>query len=240
MNKYFPTIGLEIHTELNTKSKMFSSSRNNVNAPINTNINEIDLGLPGTLPLVNKEAVIKAIRLAKALKMEIDSLLKFDRKNYFYQDLPKGYQITQQYRPIGKNGELEGVLIERIHLEEDTAKQILIDNNACLDYNRAGVPLIEIVTRPVIHSPKQAVDFLVALRNVLIFANISDGKMEEGSLRVDINISIAKENSSELGTKVEIKNVNSFANVAQAIEFEIKRQSDLLDSGQDVIQETRR
>lgn len=240
MNKYFPTIGLEIHTELNTKTKMFSRSINDINSPINANVNEIDLGLPGVLPSVNKQAVIKAIRLCKALGMEIDDILKFDRKNYFYQDLPKGYQITQQYRPIGKKGQLLDVEIQRLHLEEDTAKQFLVDNKLCLDYNRAGIPLIEIVTEPVIHSSKQAIDFLIELRNILIFADISDGKMEEGSFRVDINISLSKIGEKKLGTKVEIKNLNSFANVSEAIDFEIKRQSALLDASKQISQETRR
>jgi aspartyl-tRNA(Asn)/glutamyl-tRNA(Gln) amidotransferase subunit B len=240
MNKYLVTIGLEIHTELNTKSKMFSSSLNDIHSPINTNVNEIDLGLPGILPSVNKQAIVKAIRLCKALGMKINTTLKFDRKNYFYQDLPKGYQITQQYCPIGEVGHLKNVSIQRLHLEEDTAKQFTSNNKLHLDYNRAGIPLIEIVTDPVIHGVNQAIEFLIELRNILIFADISDGKMEEGSFRVDINISLAKHDSDKLGTKVEIKNVNSFANVAEAIEFEIKRQTALLDSNQLVNQETRR
>lgn len=240
MNKYIPTIGLEIHTELNTKSKMFSNSINDINSPINTNVNEIDLGLPGVLPSPNKQAVIKAIKLCKALNMEINPMLKFDRKNYFYQDLPKGFQITQQYFPIGKNGQLNGVSIQRIHLEEDTAKQFMLDNKLHLDYNRAGIPLIEIVTEPVIHSTKSAIDFLTALRNILIFGDISDGKMEEGSFRVDINISMSKQDSQHLGTKVEIKNVNSFFNISEAIEFEINRQTELLLQNKVIQQETRR
>jgi aspartyl-tRNA(Asn)/glutamyl-tRNA(Gln) amidotransferase subunit B len=240
MDKYIVTIGLEIHTELNTKSKMFSSSINSINAPINTDVNEIDLGLPGILPSPNKEAIIKAIKLCKALNMKIDPLLRFDRKNYFYQDLPKGYQITQQYYPIGKNGKLNDVSIQRLHLEEDTAKQFVVDNKINLDYNRAGIPLIEIVSEPVIHSSKQAIDFLIELRNILIFCDISDGKMEEGSFRVDVNISLAKDSDNELGTKVEIKNINSFANVVEAIDFEIKRQSTLLQQNKKITQETRR
>lgn len=240
MSKYLPTIGLEIHTELNTKTKMFSNSINDINSLPNTNINEIDLGMPGILPSINKQAIIKAIRLAKALDMNIDSLLKFDRKNYFYQDLPKGYQITQQYKPIGRDGKLNDVIIQRIHLEEDTAKQYFENNRLCLDYNRAGIPLIEIVTEPMIHSTKQAMDFLITLRNILVFADISDGKMEEGSFRVDVNISLAKYDDKQLGTKVEIKNINSFANVVSAIDFEINRQLAILDKGEKIQQETRR
>jgi aspartyl-tRNA(Asn)/glutamyl-tRNA(Gln) amidotransferase subunit B len=243
MSNYKVTIGIEVHTQLNTKTKMFSSSKNSYDAPTNTLINEVDLALPGTMPQPNKEAVIKAIQLANELNMEIDTNLRFDRKNYFYQDLPKGYQITQQYFPIAKNGKLETgpdtfVEIERFHLEEDTAKQTMVDNEILLDYNRAGIPLIEIVTKPQIHSASEAVAYLTKLKRILTFLDISDGKMEEGSLRADINISISSTN--ELGTKVEIKNINSFANAAKAIEYETTRQTNILESGEKVIQETRR
>ncbi|MDR1850957.1 MAG: Asp-tRNA(Asn)/Glu-tRNA(Gln) amidotransferase subunit GatB [Mycoplasmataceae bacterium] len=237
---YKVTIGLEIHTELLTKSKMFSTSKNNVDDAPNTNINEIDLSHPGTLPMPNKRAIELAIVLAKILKMKIDPVLQFDRKNYFYQDLPKGYQITQQFHPIGTNGELNGVAIERIHLEEDTAKQFNDSGEILLDYNRAGVPLIEIVTKPVIHSKERAIDFLTALKQNLIFCGISDGKMESGSLRVDLNISLANANDNVLGSKVEVKNINSFSNLAKAIEFEIERQTNILNSGDKVKPATRR
>lgn len=244
MINFLPTIGIEVHVELNTKSKMFSPSKNAHNDPVNTNINEIDLALPGVLPSVNKAVVIKGIQLAKALQMQIDSNLRFDRKNYFYQDLPKGFQITQQYYPIGKNGIVDigskKIGVERIHLEEDTAKQVMIGNSLCLDYNRSGVPLIEIVSRPDMHSAIEAYQYLTNLKRIISFLNISDAKMEEGSLRADINISLAPVGADYLGTKTEIKNINSFANVMKAIEYEIDRQSKILLTNNLVNQETRR
>jgi aspartyl-tRNA(Asn)/glutamyl-tRNA(Gln) amidotransferase subunit B len=244
MNKYKATIGIEVHTELNTASKMFSSSPASSYDEPNTNINEIDLGMPGTLPSPNKNAVIKALILACALQMQVDTNLCFDRKNYFYQDLPKGFQITQQYQPIGKNGHLaisnKTVRIERIHLEEDTAKQQIVDNNSCLDYNRCGVPLIEIVSQPDMETASEAIEYLNELRRILIFLNISDGKMEDGSFRADINISVAEVNAKQNGTKVEIKNINSFANIGRAIEYEFNRQVSLLSNNKVVVQETRR
>ncbi len=248
MINYFITIGIEVHTVVSSKSKMFSSSANSKNQEPNTEINEIDLGLPGTMPSVNEEVIRKAIVLAKFFNMEIDKNIKFDRKNYFYQDLPKGFQITQQFFPIGKNGyidinigkKVQRVEIERIHLEEDTAKQNKIDDNIFLDYNRAGLPLIEIVTKPTIHSIEEASAFLKALRQALQFNSISDGKMEDGSMRADINISIAPIGSQELGTRVEIKNINSINNVEKAIEFEANRQYKLIISNNKFGNETRR
>jgi aspartyl-tRNA(Asn)/glutamyl-tRNA(Gln) amidotransferase subunit B len=244
MNNFKATIGIEVHTELNTHSKMFSAAPVSFIDEPNTNINEIDLGLPGVLPSPNKAAVIKGIQLATALKMKIEPILCFDRKNYFYQDLPKGFQITQQYHPIGKDGLIsisnKNVRIERIHLEEDTAKQQIINGELCLDYNRCGVPLIEIVSHPDIETPKEAVEYLNELKRILVFLNISDGKMEEGSFRADINISVAPIGNKTLGTKVEIKNINSFANVAKAITYEFERQVRQLVKGEPVIQETRR
>ncbi|MDE7433830.1 MAG: Asp-tRNA(Asn)/Glu-tRNA(Gln) amidotransferase subunit GatB [Mycoplasmoidaceae bacterium] len=244
MNNFIPTIGIEVHIALNTKSKMFSPSKNLHNDPVNTNINEIDLALPGTLPSVNEGAVIKAIQLAKALNMQIDQTIRFDRKNYFYQDLPKGFQITQQFFPIGKNGVIsisnKDIRIERIHMEEDTAKQILSGTNICLDYNRAGVPLIEVVSRPDIHSSKEAYEYLVNLKRLVSFIDISDAKMEDGSLRADINISVAPVGANKLGTKVEVKNVNSFNNVIKAIDYEINRQTQLILNNESIQQETRR
>jgi aspartyl-tRNA(Asn)/glutamyl-tRNA(Gln) amidotransferase subunit B len=232
------TIGLELHIELLTKTKMFSPSANDSNKKINTCINPIDLAVVGTLPSVNKQAVILAIKLAKALNMEIDNILRFDRKNYFYIDLPKGFQITQFFHPIGVNGKLNDTLIERIHLEEDTAKQTTVGENIILDYNRAGVPLIEIVTKPCIHSKEQCLDFLVGLKQLLIFLEISDGKMENGSLRVDLNISVSE--NDKLGTRCEIKNINSFSNVVDAINYEYDRQVSLITSKYNVVSETRR
>lgn len=244
MNNFLPTIGIEVHIALNTKSKMFSPSRNNHNDPINTNINEIDLALPGSMPSVNEMAVVKAIRLATALNMKIDQNVRFDRKNYFYQDLPKGFQITQQFYPIGKDGKIDisnkSIGVERIHMEEDTAKQLMIGDKLCLDYNRAGVPLIEVVSRPDIHSAVEAYEYLNNLKRIVSFLDISDAKMEDGSMRADINISIAPRGSDKLGTKVEIKNINSFNNIMKAIDYEIDRQSQLLLTNNEVKQETRR
>jgi aspartyl-tRNA(Asn)/glutamyl-tRNA(Gln) amidotransferase subunit B len=244
MNNFKVTIGIEVHTELNTNSKMFSATPVSFIDEPNTNINEIDLGLPGTLPSPNKAAVTKGIQLASALKMEIDPMLCFDRKNYFYQDLPKGFQITQQYHPIGRNGHIaigdKTIRIERIHLEEDTAKQQIINGELCLDYNRCGIPLIEIVSHPDITTAKEAVAYLNELRRILIFLNLSDGKMEEGSFRADVNISVAPIGAKTLGTKVEIKNINSFASVTRAINYEFDRQVRQLLKGDPIIQETRR
>lgn len=241
-------IGLEIHVEQKTKTKMFSSAPVNFNASPNTLIAPLDMAFPGTMPLVNKEAVKNAIRVASALHMEIDHELWFDRKNYFYSDLPKGYQITQQERPIGKNGYLEievnGVKkrcdIERIHMEEDTCMQHHFSNYSLLDYNRAGVPLIEIVSLPCLRSGLEARKYVEKIREIVTFANVSDGKMEEGSLRCDVNISIRPYGSDKLGTKVEIKNLNSINHIEKAIDFETKRQAELLLLGKEVIQETRR
>jgi aspartyl-tRNA(Asn)/glutamyl-tRNA(Gln) amidotransferase subunit B len=244
MNNFQATIGIEVHAELNTNSKMFSAAAVSFIDQPNTNINEIDLGLPGILPSPNKAAVIKAIQLATALKMKIDPILCFDRKNYFYPDLPKGFQITQQYHPIGKEGSItisnKDIRIERIHLEEDTAKQQIINGELCLDYNRCGIPLIEIVSQPDITTSKEAIEYLNELKRILIFLNISDGKMEEGSFRADVNISVNLIGAKNLGTKVEIKNINSFANVASAIEYEYQRQIRQILKNIPVVQETRR
>jgi aspartyl-tRNA(Asn)/glutamyl-tRNA(Gln) amidotransferase subunit B len=245
MNNFEFTVGVEVHTVLNTKSKMFSSSPCIADEQINTYINEIDLGLPGTLPSPNQQAVIKGVVLAKALGMQIDSLLRFDRKNYFYPDLPKGFQITQQYYPLGKDGTIKlkndkVIRVERIHLEEDTAKQLTIGDQLCLDYNRCGDPLVEIVSKPDLHTTEEVYEYLTELKRILIFLNISDGKMENGSLRVDLNISVAPIGAKQLGTKVEIKNINSFANVVKAINFEFTRQVRELLKGERVRQETRR
>lgn len=249
MSKYIPVIGLEIHLETKTKTKMFSSAPIISDARPNTNVVSLDLGEPGALPTVNKEAVKKALLMCNALHMDIDPVVKFDRKNYFYADLAKGYQITQQDFPIGRGGYVlifledgtpRKIELERLHMEEDTAKQIHFSDYTLLDYNRAGVPLVEIVTKPVIRSGYEAMRYVEKIRSIAQFLEISDGRMEEGSLRCDVNISIMKEDATKLGTKVEIKNLNSIANVRKAIEFEIERQSKLLDEGLQVQQETRR
>lgn len=241
-------IGLEIHVEMKTKSKMFSSAPIDFKAEPNTLIAPLDMAFPGTMPIVNKEAVRNAIRVANALHMEIDHELWFDRKNYFYSDLPKGYQITQQDRPIGKEGyleiEVDGIKkrcdIERIHMEEDTCMQHHFSSYSLLDYNRAGIPLIEIVSKPVLRSGVEARKYVEKIREIVTFANVSDGKMEEGSLRCDVNISIRPYGVDTFGTKVEIKNLNSLAHIEKAIDFETKRQSELLLLGKKVQQETRR
>lgn len=238
-------IGIEIHLELNTKTKMFSAIENNFLAEPNTLISPIDLGYPGTLPTVNKEAVVKAIKLAKALNMEIDNELHFDRKNYYYTDLPKGFQITQQFRPIGKNGEIilnnsKKVRIERIHLEEDTARQLHNEVETLINYNRAGVPLIEIVSMPDINSKEEAAEYVDSIRQMALFLDISDAIMAEGSLRADINMSIRMMGSKDYGTKVEIKNLNSLNNIKKAIEFEYNLQIKKILANEEIKQETKR
>ena len=243
-----PVIGLEIHVELKTKSKMFSSAPVTYGKEANSQTAPLDLGFPGTLPVVNKQAVIDAIRVSHALHMTIDHELHFDRKNYFYSDLPKGYQITQDRRPIGSNGYVEIVVggvkkrigIERLHIEEDTCKQLHFKNFTLLNYNRAGTPLIEIVSKPEIRSGEEAMKYVETIRSIVVFSEVSDGKMEEGSLRCDVNVSIKPEGSKEFGTKVEVKNINSISYVKNAIDFEVERQKAIIEGGGRVIQETRR
>lgn len=246
--EYEAVIGIEIHVELKTKTKMFSSAENVFGKEPNTCVNPVDIAFPGTMPVVNKQAVIDAIRVCSALHMTIDHELWFDRKNYFYSDLPKGYQITQQKRPIGRDGYVnieineksKQIHIERLHMEEDTCKQLHYADCSLLDYNRAGTPLIEIVSLPEMHSGEEAMKYVDAIRRIVVYSDVSDGKMEEGSLRCDVNISIKEKGNPTLGTKVEIKNLNSIANVEKAINFEIKRQIALVESNQKVEQETRR
>jgi len=242
-------IGLEIHVEMKTKSKMFSAAPNSFSRTPNSEVALLDMAYPGTMPIVNKQAVINAIRVANALHMTIDHELHFDRKNYFYSDLPKGFQITQQFRPIGSNGYLEiktreggtkRVEIERIHMEEDTCKQLHLLDYTLLDYNRAGVPLVEIVSRPDIRNGTEAMRYVEAIRNIVVYSLTSDGKMEEGSLRCDVNVSLRPYGQNAFGTKVEIKNINSLKNIEAALDYEILRQNSLLLSGQKVQQETRR
>lgn len=250
MKNFEVIIGIEVHTVLNTKTKMFSSSKSCHYSNPNTNINPIDLALPGVMPQPNINAIKKAIWLASELHMDINyKNIQFDRKNYFYIDLPKGYQITQQYFPIGQNGYIEienegknikQIEIERIHLEEDTAKQFSDNKKIFLDYNRAGMPLIEIVTKPVISSGYEAQQYLRELVKILKFANVSDAKLEDGSLRADVNISLRPYGQKEFGNKVEIKNINSINNVKKAIDYEISRQTQLLLTGNVIPQETRR
>lgn len=241
-------IGLEIHVEMKTKSKMFSSGPVSYGEDPNTMVNVVDMGFPGVMPVVNKQAVINAIRVSHALNMKIDDTVIFERKNYFYSDLPKGYQITQQFRPIGSDGYLlintsqgeKKIGIERLHMEEDTCKQLHSWDFSLLDYNRAGIPLIEIVSRPDLRTGEEAAKYVEKIRSIVSFLDVSDGKMEEGSLRCDVNISLREKGVEKFGTKVEIKNLNSIANIQKAIDFEISRQSIILEFGGTIEQETRR
>ena len=246
--EYDVVIGIEIHCELKTETKMFSGAPCSFGRKANTCTNEVDLGHPGAMPCVNKEAVAKAIEACTALHLTIDPLVKFDRKNYYYSDLPKGFQITQQFHPIGRDGYViihtengdKKIGIERIHMEEDTAKQFHLREQSLLDYNRAGTPLIEIVSRPDMSSGEEAQAYVEAIRETLYYIGVSDVKMEEGSLRCDTNVSIKPKGSTVLGTKNEIKNLNSIANIGKAVDFEVQRQKAILESGEKVIQETRR
>lgn len=247
-NDWEIVIGIEIHLELNTKTKMFSPASNNYEDKVNESASNIDLAYPGSLPLVNKQAIVKGIKLAKALNMSIDKLVRFDRKNYFYPDLTKGFQITQQFNPIGKNGKIKvkvdnewkEIQIERIHLEEDTAKSLHEGSETFLNYNRAGVPLIEIVSQPVIRSAKEAIAYVEAIRQTALALNISDAKMNEGSLRTDVNISVRKKGTNDLNTRVEIKNLNSFSNIEKAIEYEANYQLNKYLNNETFDQETKR
>lgn len=245
---YIPVIGLEIHTELNTKTKMFSPSVNEYSINPNTNISVIDLAFPGILPLPNKEAIRKTLSLALALNCTTPDEVLFDRKNYYYADLPKGYQITQMTKPFGKNGyllyEVEGkelkADIHQIHLEEDSASLDHYDDYSLIDYNRAGRSLVEIVTEPVFHNEKEVVSFLENLRNIIKYLDISNANSDKGELRVDVNISLMKDTDTTLGVRAEIKNINSFNSVKETILYEIERQTEVLTSGGSVKQETRR
>lgn len=240
--KYYTTIGLEIHAELKTESKMFCDCINNPDEKNpNTNICPICTAQPGTLPVINKKAVKNVIKVGLALNGQISNFTEFDRKNYFYPDIPKAYQISQYKFPIVVGGELNGVKITRVHLEEDTATS-KHDNGdySLVDFNRGGVPLMELVTEPVIHSAKEAGDFGRELQLLLRYLDVSEANMEKGQMRVELNISISN-NPDEFGTKVEVKNINSFRAMERAAEFEIKRMSDLYDQGRenDIVQETR-
>ncbi|ADI25397.1 Asp-tRNA(Asn)/Glu-tRNA(Gln) amidotransferase subunit GatB [Geobacillus sp. C56-T3] len=242
-------IGLEVHVELKTKSKIFSSSPNAFGAPPNTQTNVIDLGYPGVLPVLNRQAVEFAMKAAMALNCEIATETKFDRKNYFYPDNPKAYQISQYDQPLGKNGWIEievngkkkKIGITRIHLEEDAGKLTHTgDGYSLVDFNRQGTPLIEIVSEPDIRSPEEAYAYLEKLKAIIQYTGVSDCKMEEGSLRCDANISLRPIGSDQFGTKTELKNLNSFNFVRMGLEYEAKRQEKILLSGGVIRQETRR
>ena len=242
-------IGLETHVQLSTKTKLFSRASTAFGASPNTNVNLIDCGLPGVLPSVNKEAFYKAIRFGMAVNAQINQTSIFDRKNYFYADLPKGYQITQMDLPIVLGGSIDIQLeesvktinITRAHLEEDAGKSIHdeYDGFSAIDLNRAGTPLLEIVSEPEISNAKEAVAYMKAMHQLVTYLDVSDGNMAQGSLRCDANVSIRKKGVKELGTRTEIKNINSFKFIEKAINFEIKRQIKILEDGQKVTQETR-
>ena len=240
---YEVVVGIEVHVELKSNSKVFSHSQNEYSVEPNVYVNEIDLGYPGVLPVLNKKVIEMALQAALAFNCNINKVMHFDRKNYFYPDLPKGYQITEQDTPIGYDGYIDigdkKIGIERLHIEEDTCKSIHGKNGTMLDANRAGVPLIEIVSKPDMRSPEDAIKYLTKLRETLLYLGISDVKIEEGSMRCDCNVSIHKP-GTPFGTKVEIKNIGSINNVGEAIKYEIKRQSEILDNGGVIHEETRR
>jgi aspartyl-tRNA(Asn)/glutamyl-tRNA(Gln) amidotransferase subunit B len=245
---YEIVIGLEVHTQLLTESKMFCScSTDYASAPPNTHVCPVCLGMPGVLPVINEKAIEYTVMTALALNCTIPEYTKFDRKNYFYPDLMKGYQISQYDSPIGKggwltiygNGDSKRINITRVHLEEDTAKLWHRGDYSLIDVNRSGVPLMEVVSEPDISSPEEARDYLIRLRNILRYLEVSTGNMEEGSFRCDANISIRPLNSKEFLPKVEVKNMNSFKAVYQAMKYESSRQKKVLEEGGELVQETR-
>ena len=244
-------MGLEVHTELATKTKIFCGCSTEFGGAPNTHVCEICSGMPGTLPLLNERVVEFAVRTGLATNCQITQKTKFDRKNYFYPDLPKAYQISQLYLPIcrngyievkGENGEPKKIGIHEIHMEEDAGKLIHDEFEDCtlVDYNRCGVPLLEIVSEPDFRSAEEVVEYLEKLRAILQFTGVSDCKMQEGSLRADVNLSVRPKGQKEFGTRTEMKNLNSFHAIARAIAYESRRQIDLLEDGEAVVQETRR
>lgn len=248
MSNYIPTIGVEVHCELKTNTKIFSNSINGYGQMANSLTNVVDLGYPGTLPTLNKEVLNLAIKAALILNCKIRPKMHFDRKNYFYPDNPKNYQITQAETPIGYdgyveievNGKKKKIEIEEMHIEEDTCKSTHRGTKTLLDFNRAGVPLIEIVTKPCMESGEEAKLYLEKLKELLFYSDVSDCKMEEGSMRADANVSIRRKESDPFGTKAEIKNIGSISNVKLSIEKEIERQAKIYDKGETFLPQTRR
>ena len=248
--KYKVVVGLEMHCELKSNSKVFSSAENSYNELANANVRPVDMAFPGTLPVVNKECVRKALLMSMVLNCKQPEYMYFDRKNYYYPDLPKGFQITQMHDPVGVDGNIiiecddyeKNVLIHDIHLEEDAASLDHYYDTSLIDYNRAGVPLLELVTEPCLSSAEEAVAFLETMRRIYQYCGVSEADTKKGQIRCDVNVSIMDPDATELGTKVEIKNINSFGNVYDAIIYEVKRQSELKDAGRydEVVQETRR
>jgi aspartyl-tRNA(Asn)/glutamyl-tRNA(Gln) amidotransferase subunit B len=239
MSDFRLTVGLEVHAELKTRTKMFCRSKNDTEEKRpNVNICPVCMGYPGSLPVINKEAVRSVLRFGVAVGGTLADYTEFDRKNYFYPDIPKGYQISQYAYPLVKGGELEGVALTRVHLEEDTAKSTHdAGEESLVDFNRAGVPLMELVTEPVIHDAATAVRFAKELQLMLRTLGLSDANMEKGEMRVEANISVSKDET--FGTKVEVKNLNSFKAVEKAILFEMNRHVELLERGEKIAQETR-
>jgi len=253
MAKYDVVIGLEVHAQLTTRTKIFCGCPTTFGAAPNTQTCPVCQGMPGTLPVINRRAVEYGVRTALAFECRVNAACRFARKHYYYPDMPKNFQISQYEEPLAEHGALEIDLadghsrrigIQRLHLEEDVAKLVHegtleTAQSSLVDFNRAGVPLMETVSKPEIRSPEEAAAYLRAFRAVLVYLGVCDGNMEEGSLRCDANISLKPAGAAELGTKVEIKNMNSFRNVQHALEFEVKRQADALDRGERIVQETR-
>lgn len=247
---YKAVIGLEFHCEMKSNTKVFSNARNSFSKVANENVAPVDMAFPGTLPVVNKTCVKKALMMSMILNCKQPEYMEFDRKNYYYPDLPKGYQLTQFFNPVGVDGKIEidvngtkkEVLIHDIHLEEDAASLDHYYNTSTIDYNRAGVPLLELVTEPCLHSADEALAFLEHVKSIYEYTDISECDTKKGQIRADVNVSIMDENDTEFGTKVEVKNVNSFDAIRKTINYEIKRQSELKDAGRydEVVQETRR
>lgn len=240
-------IGLEIHAQLNTRSKCFSSASTDFGVGHNENVTAVCAGLPGTLPVLNEAAVLMATKTALILNCDLQNISTFSRKQYFYPDMPKGYQISQYDKPIALNGfvefyldgEKQKVHLERAHMEEDAGKSTHFGEYTLINLNRAGIPLLEIVSKPEIETPKQAAAYAKAVRLALRYADVCDGNLEEGSLRCDCNVSIKPKGQKELGTKVELKNINSFRFIEKALEYEIQRQVQCVSLGEEIIQETR-
>ena len=249
LQQYEMTIGIECHVQLATKTKLFSPADNDArDAEPNSKTHEIDFGLPGMLPVLNKHAVELAVRAGKALNAPIARVSRFDRKHYFYPDLPKGYQTSQMYQPIIlagyvdaplEDGSLKRVRIHHAHMEEDAGKLMHHDGYSLVDLNRAGTPLIEIVSEPDMHSAEEAKAYASELHKLMVYAGVTHGDLYHGNMRFDVNISVAKKGATELGKRAEVKNLNSFRSVERATEYEFKRQVDLLESGESVVQETR-